>query len=141
MREIKFQFIYKGLPHSAENKEFNWHKKVYSIETLISERLSEICDVHNTCELIAVREFTGLTDKNGAEIYEGDLIRNDVGRVAAVYFHELTAQFDCTFVSDDLSIGNPATDRSYGFNTFLWDRSVEVIANVHENPELLGGEE
>ncbi len=64
-------------------------------------------------------QYTGLKDKNSKEIYEGDIIDNGV-----VIFDKKTASFD---------IKNGII-RLWGIT-----EQNEVIGNIYENPELLGG--
>jgi len=88
---------------------------------------------------VEIMQYTGLKDRNGVEIYEGDLIENDVGRVCSVVWHEFRASFDCSFVSDNPDCAyKPMKD--YGFAPALWSIKVKVIGNIHENPDLVKGE-
>ena len=85
-------------------------------------------------EDIELMQFTGLHDKNGREIYEGDIVRFE----AWEQFHDI------------MRIDTVAVEyREYGFTPFIWHTAVgdgwynyeienpEVIGNIWQNPELL----
>ncbi len=76
-----------------------------------------------------IMQFTGLQDKNGKDIYEWDLISNRSGRVCRVEWHQPTGAWDAT------PIGSKGD--SLWFMASNWNRHIEVIGNIHENPELL----
>ncbi|AZZ51415.1 YopX family protein [Rathayibacter festucae] len=93
----------------------------------------------------ALMQFTGLQDKNGVEIYEGDIL---LGGYNAVYdfarwsvsFRDGRYQTDCValHLKDD-----GFRDISHGgySNPYLDGKtcaSLEVIGNIHENPDLIG---
>ena len=77
-----------------------------------------------------VGQYTGLTDKNGVRIFEGDivsLVKHD-GLIYKVVY--VPCRYELV--------------NSKGVNCFVLDiyksENIEVIGNIHDNPELLGGE-
>jgi len=96
----------------------------------------------------ALMQYTGLKDKNGVEIYEGDIVKNhwhnvlgkDIGSIWEVKFGE--------YDNSDLEWGSPGlgfyceSPTEYRQNTPTEiptdeDNGIEVIGNIYENPELL----
>ena len=77
-----------------------------------------------------VGQFTGLTDKNGKKIFEGDIVRCGTGRTCKVTF----------FISPGVSgfdlvpIGGFDAPPPHKWSLFA---DTEIIGNIHDNPELL----
>ena len=97
--------------------------------------------VYELVDRETVGQYTGLTDKNGKKIFEGDIVstKYKLGRggyyVFEVYYNENLCQFALTINS-----GSYTKNKQYDWLqlTSLKANKVEVIGNIHDNPELLG---
>lgn len=82
-----------------------------------------------------VEQYTGLKDKNGKEICEGDIFRNTInGGTWRVYWNEKDSAFWVDSGVDGCNLGDFDWDRNnrkYGFV----EKNCEVIGNVHEPPK------
>ena len=84
-----------------------------------------------------VGQYTGLTDKNGKKIFEGDIVKDDVGRIMEVVFREKFAKFSFKLIK----ITGAKWTCNFAFADMIdWFNCgdfPEVIGNIHDNPELL----
>lgn len=103
------------------------HIIITSHEDLSYDQQLDYCDVKPE----TVGQFTGLTDKNGRKIFEGDIVRcirtmcDEKEMVGHIVYD------DCCFsVKENKTPNQPAMDLCDDF---------EVIGNIHDNPELIGG--
>ena len=91
-------------------------------------------------DIKTVGRYTGLCDKNGKKIFEGDIVstKYELGRgsyyVFEVYYNENLCQFALTINS-----GSYTKNKQYDWLqlTSLKANKVEVIGNIHDNKELL----
>ncbi|EGK05788.1 YopX family protein [Dysgonomonas mossii] len=91
-----------------------------------------------------VGQFTGLADKNGKEIFEGDIIKWDdcskgkYWRFAVVEINP-DIQFNCSDISEIDNIKN-STKYCFKYGNFIYKDTCnhfEIIGSIHDNPELL----
>ena len=76
-----------------------------------------------------IGQYTGLKDKNGKEIYEGDVVQTDIDR-AYVKWNDKYGYFQLVPIGDyyfDSDVIGQALEYA----------DVEVIGNIYDNPELL----
>ena len=82
-----------------------------------------------------IEQYTGLKDKNGTEIYEGDIVQyypRHNGVPYRVYWADESAKF---LIGRKGVIGQELYSIMYNLDTGRI--ALEVIGNIHENPELL----
>ncbi len=131
MRELKFR-AYDG-------------EKMYDAMPIIDFKVYEING-------IALMQYTGLKDKNGKEIFEGDIVKTTVGRHLWWYLVTTDSNFGGNNlylitryrnfrhidVEDEIEWGdffvNECRDTLTEYNA---NKNLEVIGNIYENPELL----
>lgn len=88
----------------------------------------------NNINLNTLGQFTGLTDKNGNEIYEGDrciinFCFSFYNKIAIVYYKDARFYLDDKHPEGNLPLS--------AFVDSKRNSSIEIIGNIHDNPELL----
>lgn len=126
MRTIKFR------------GRFPRDSKWYYGNLYVEDMRTHICTPECGCFDIdpgTVGQFIGLYDKDGKEIYEGDILRigNSPSGVCEVEWSETIAAFCIRFYFE-------RGVRPLG-DWVICEQSIEIIGNVHDNPELLKGGE
>ena len=128
-RELKFRIWNKDV------------KEMFKSFDLYNE-LAENSDI-DSIDMIEIMQFTGLKDRNGKEIYEGDIFdciykRDGCNHKLMIVWGRSDASFRIRYCGecDQPNVRQSVTDIQRG----------KVIGNIYENPELLdalqdGGEE
>ena len=86
--------------------------------------------------LETVGQYTGLTDKNGIKIFEGDIVEQGNGKLRQVVEW---GKWDYNDEFDNVMIATFMCKDKDG-NSFYISKHDIVIGNIYENPELLKGE-
>lgn len=123
---------YFGGSVMKENKFRAWDKVPYFDDEepkreMIYFDLYETRKIENLSLEAVEMQYTGLKDKNGVEIYEGDIVKI-VSKVTGLFTKGKVVQgYGCFLVQ-------------YDWNTHLLCEfhNIEVIGNIYENPELAG---
>ena len=97
-----------------------------------------------------VGQYTGLTDKNGKRIFEGDIVRATIERAERCQSPRIengVIGYDCIgmiglILYKDKNGENVWSDffNELSLSGLIEDYYFEIIGNIHDNPELLGGE-
>lgn len=115
MREIKFRAWYNGQMHDVTG--YWWEEMGYN-----SHDLNEGFD-H------PLMQFTGLKDKNGVEIYEGDIVEH------RNFIKELLGIYEVQWGQFGFTLFDPTSPNT--LSHYISPDLLEVVGNVYENKDLL----
>ena len=91
----------------------------------------------NVCLVIpeTIGQYTGLTDKNGTKIFEGDIVKAQDDLFGSPFCNGITGKVVYEETAFFIEPQDPM-ETQWLFNECA---VYEVIGNIHDNPELLGG--
>ena len=122
MREVKF----RGKRVDNDEWVYGWYSEDYGY--------AEILTKYNDCEVIleTVGQYTGLRDRNASKIYEGDIVIDERENRAYIAFLKQEMGYVLVFEKYDSRLGHRSRGGGYDL-----DLSLEIIGNIHDNPELI----
>ena len=133
MREI----LFRG--KRVDNGEWVISNSFYQCNGKIKLWDEQNRDGYVEVEKETVGQYTGLTDKNGKKIYEGDIVKDEYGRIMEVVWRENLAKFALKLIK---TTGEKWTENFLYADMGEWfdlaNHLPEVIGNIHDNKELLG---
>nr|DAQ16206.1 MAG TPA: YopX protein [Caudoviricetes sp.] len=132
-REILFRGKHIHAMDSNEHLNGTWVHGYLSDKNYIYDKSLEcefLVDENTICQ------YTGLTDKNGKKIFEGDIVRSVSDIYGKVKFGLYTSAFSFSDKNQGFYIEFPE-ESLYRKELGYWENKVIVIGNIYDNPELL----
>lgn len=139
-RPLKFRFLDSRTNKFVYSNEFEWQKETQQLRAFFVM-------AENFAKNDVIQQYIGLTDKNGKEIYEGDIVKQ------CLYLYDEWVGNDlygCIMhrIVEMASYTENQTNRNVGFALFPdinykdWSghpitSKCEIVGNIFETPELL----
>ncbi|WP_139933809.1 YopX family protein [Listeria monocytogenes] len=136
MRGIEFRAFVKRKKEMfpVTDLRFNRYEKDAVGVSGCGDPYCTMCDDWYNFDDVLLMQYTGLKDKNGKKIFEGDIVINSKGQIGYIAFLIQEAGFVVVLKNSDYSLGHRNTNECYERATHH-----KIIGNIHENPELMEG--
>lgn len=136
-REIEFRVWLKDRKMMFEVLELDFEHKYIEYKEYEDEEIG-YDDKYAGFDEIELMQYTGLKDRNGVKIFEGDIVKDDKERIFVIEYE--FGGFNVVpidYYNDELFSWNSLGD----IQTASWlNESTEIIGNIYENKELLEDE-
>jgi len=131
MNDIKFRAWDYKEKRMVKVLAIDWEHQKITCEAGINHKGVEGYErcYHQPLDNFEILQFTGVRDKNGKEIYEGDILRNSFGSLYVVKWVSSMMAFMCSPLKVVYEVRH------------IDNLDAEVVGNIFENTELSGGEE
>ena len=140
MREILFRTYDKGRKEYLSNGNLFIAINKSSRPNKSEIYLDVISNADKYKERFVIEQYTGLTDKNGTKIFEGDILKRVIkeDNMEKHILYTVVFSQGCFIVKPIDSKHLVGVSLSY-YITLSSGNCVEVIGNIYDNPELLKG--
>lgn len=115
--------IHKTMHEADDIMSIDFGKSEISVKTLFFERTN-----YYKFDDIVLMQSTGLTDKNGKEIFEGDVVKMAKNVYSEPTYYEVVRHRGGAYRLES---------KQYGCELWLRHTDCEIAGNIYKNPELL----
>lgn len=141
MNNLKFRAYIKSIQKIVDVTEIDFNNKMLTLDIANNNVYPEFSYWWKETELpfsdVEIMQSTGLFDKNGKEIFEGDIVKGEFYFAGVGYFD--TGERD-VIVKDKPVLWEDGKFVCCGFDLSEMNEEVEIIGNIYEDKELIENE-